>query len=163
MEAASFKKVEAEALHAEAEAVKNSPLPQHWFSLRVRWLYSPRLRVLCLRAMCTLVYGIVSCCCTYGLAWLLACFGRSHARTRMYARAKTLNHHHHHHHHHHHSHRHIGAQMMTKKRLCAIKGLSEAKVEKIKEAVAKMFAGGAFCTALQVRFSQIRSCNMVSN
>ena len=43
-----------------------------------------------------------------------------------------------------------GAQMMTKKRLCAIKGLSEAKVDKIKEAVAKMFAGAAFCTALQV-------------
>ena len=43
-----------------------------------------------------------------------------------------------------------GAQMMTKRRLCAIKGLSEAKVDKIKEAVAKMFAGAAFCTALQV-------------
>jgi len=50
-----------------------------------------------------------------------------------------------------------GAQMMTKKRLCAIKGLSEAKVEKIKEAVAKMFAGGAFCTALQVN-ERRKSC-----
>lgn len=43
-----------------------------------------------------------------------------------------------------------GAQMMTKKRLCAIKGLSEAKVDKIKEAIGKMFSGAAFCTALQV-------------
>ena len=29
-EAASFKKLEAEALHAEAEAIKNSPLSHHW-------------------------------------------------------------------------------------------------------------------------------------
>ena len=43
-----------------------------------------------------------------------------------------------------------GAQMMTKRRLCAVKGLSEAKVDKIKEAIAKMFAGAAFSTALQV-------------
>jgi meiotic recombination protein DMC1 len=43
-----------------------------------------------------------------------------------------------------------GVQMMTKKRLCAIKGLSEAKVDKIKEAVLKLVGtGGAFVTALQ--------------
>lgn len=35
-----------------------------------------------------------------------------------------------------------GVQMMTKKRLCAIKGLSEAKVDKIREAVLKVGSGG---------------------
>ncbi|XP_046403567.1 meiotic recombination protein DMC1/LIM15 homolog [Ischnura elegans] len=46
-----------------------------------------------------------------------------------------------------------GIQMSTKKRLCAIRGLSEAKVDKIKEAVAKvngMDVGGGFITALEV-------------
>ena len=44
-----------------------------------------------------------------------------------------------------------GVQMITKKKLCAIKGLSEAKVDKIKEAVLKMEGGGAgFVTALEV-------------
>ncbi|XP_071451683.1 meiotic recombination protein DMC1/LIM15 homolog [Hetaerina americana] len=46
-----------------------------------------------------------------------------------------------------------GIQMSTKKRLCAIRGLSEAKVDKIKEAVAKvngMDLGGGFITALEV-------------
>ena len=40
--------------------------------------------------------------------------------------------------------------MITKKKLCAIKGLSEAKVEKMKEAVLKICGSNAgFCTALQ--------------
>ena len=43
-----------------------------------------------------------------------------------------------------------GIQMITKKKLCAIKGLSEAKVEKMKEAVLKICGSNAgFCTALQ--------------
>ena len=41
--------------------------------------------------------------------------------------------------------------MVTKKKLCAIKGLSEAKVEKIKEALMKASGDNTiFCTALQV-------------
>ena len=46
-----------------------------------------------------------------------------------------------------------GLKMNTKKRLCQIKGLSEAKVEKIKEAIGKLEGGlgtAAFVTALQV-------------
>ena len=40
--------------------------------------------------------------------------------------------------------------MVTKKRLCAIKGLSEAKVDKMKEAVLKICGSNAgFQTALQ--------------
>ena len=35
-----------------------------------------------------------------------------------------------------------GIQMMTKKKLCAIKGLSEAKVDKMREAVLKLGSGG---------------------
>jgi len=43
-----------------------------------------------------------------------------------------------------------GLQMITKKKLCAIKGLSEAKVDKIKEGVLKVCGANAgFCTALQ--------------
>jgi len=43
-----------------------------------------------------------------------------------------------------------GIQMVTKKRLCNIKGLSEAKVDKMKEAVLKICGASAgFCTALQ--------------
>ena len=43
-----------------------------------------------------------------------------------------------------------GIQMVTKKRLCNIKGLSEAKVDKMKEAVLKICGAGAgFKTALQ--------------
>ena len=43
-----------------------------------------------------------------------------------------------------------GIQMVTKKRLCAIKGLSEAKVDKMKEAVLKICGSNAgFQTALQ--------------
>ena len=43
-----------------------------------------------------------------------------------------------------------GLQMVTKKRLCNIKGLSEAKVDKMKEAVLKICGASAgFCTALQ--------------
>ena len=43
-----------------------------------------------------------------------------------------------------------GIQMVTKKKLCNIKGLSEAKVDKMKEAVMKISGPGAgFCTALQ--------------
>lgn len=41
-----------------------------------------------------------------------------------------------------------GVLMCTKKKLCNIKGLSEVKVEKIKEACQKLDAGG-FTTALQ--------------
>ena len=41
-----------------------------------------------------------------------------------------------------------GIQMCTKKKLCNVKGLSEAKVEKIKEACAKL-DGSCFLTALQ--------------
>ena len=48
--------------------------------------------------------------------------------------------------------------MTTKKRLCAMKGFSEAKVDKIKEAVAKITGAGnassLFVTALQA--SEIR-------
>ena len=43
-----------------------------------------------------------------------------------------------------------GIQMVTKKKLCAIKGLSEAKVDKMKEAVMKICGSNAgFQTALQ--------------
>jgi len=43
-----------------------------------------------------------------------------------------------------------GIQMVTKKKLCNIKGLSEAKVDKMKEAVIKVCgAGSGFRTALQ--------------
>ena len=43
-----------------------------------------------------------------------------------------------------------GIQMVTRKKLCNIKGLSEAKVDKMKEAVMKISGPGAgFCTALQ--------------
>ena len=43
-----------------------------------------------------------------------------------------------------------GIQMTTKRKLCAIKGLSEAKVDKMKEAILKICGSGAgFCTALQ--------------
>ena len=43
-----------------------------------------------------------------------------------------------------------GIQMITKKKLCNIKGLSEAKVDKMKEAVLKICGAGAgFRTALQ--------------
>ncbi|CAK9290639.1 unnamed protein product [Gordionus sp. m RMFG-2023] len=42
-----------------------------------------------------------------------------------------------------------GVQMMTKKRLCAIKGLSEAKVDKIKECITKIVTSN-FLTALEV-------------
>lgn len=46
-----------------------------------------------------------------------------------------------------------GIEMITKKKLCAIKGLSEAKVDKIKEAVLKVSGvGNCLTTALQVRF-----------
>ena len=40
-----------------------------------------------------------------------------------------------------------GVQMTTRKRLCGIKGISEAKVEKIKEAVSKLSDKG-FMTVL---------------
>ncbi|EEC08841.1 meiotic recombination protein DMC1/LIM15 homolog [Ixodes scapularis] len=43
-----------------------------------------------------------------------------------------------------------GVQMTTRKKLCAIKGISEAKVDKIKEVVAKIADGGGFLTALEV-------------
>lgn len=49
-----------------------------------------------------------------------------------------------------------GVQMITKKRLCNIKGLSEAKVDKIKEAILKLHGEGGgmgFITALQVTWS----------
>ncbi len=50
-----------------------------------------------------------------------------------------------------------GLKMITKKRLCNIKGLSEAKVEKIKEALMKAGGeGNVFVTALQV--SAQRKC-----
>ncbi|XP_069700751.1 meiotic recombination protein DMC1/LIM15 homolog [Periplaneta americana] len=42
-----------------------------------------------------------------------------------------------------------GIQMCTRKKLCSIKGFSEAKVEKIKEACSKIDSGG-FLTALEV-------------
>jgi meiotic recombination protein DMC1 len=43
-----------------------------------------------------------------------------------------------------------GLKMTTRKKLCAIKGLSEAKVDKIKEALVKSNGDGSvFCTALQ--------------
>ncbi|XP_018016362.1 meiotic recombination protein DMC1/LIM15 homolog [Hyalella azteca] len=43
-----------------------------------------------------------------------------------------------------------GVQMTTRRKLCAIKGLSEAKVDKIKEVVAKLSGADAFVTALVV-------------
>lgn len=50
-----------------------------------------------------------------------------------------------------------GLQMITKKKLCSIKGLSENKVDKIKEASVKLSRGGVgFITALQVRFHEFR-------
>jgi len=42
-----------------------------------------------------------------------------------------------------------GLEMVTKKKLCNIKGLSEAKVDKIKEALLKIGSGAGFTTALQ--------------
>ncbi|KAK3781503.1 hypothetical protein RRG08_054842 [Elysia crispata] len=42
-----------------------------------------------------------------------------------------------------------GVQMTTKKKLCTIKGISEAKMEKIKEAALKIIGESAFLTALQ--------------
>lgn len=42
-----------------------------------------------------------------------------------------------------------GIQMCTRKKLCSIRGFSEAKVDKIKEACAKVDTVG-FLTALQV-------------
>lgn len=42
-----------------------------------------------------------------------------------------------------------GLKMITKKKLCNIKGLSEAKVDKIKEAMMKMSASSGFVTALE--------------
>ena len=46
----------------------------------------------------------------------------------------------------------LGIQMITKKKLCSIKGLSEAKVDKIREAIVKLSGGGSvFVSALQVR------------
>lgn len=48
-----------------------------------------------------------------------------------------------------------GIQMVTKKKLCNIKGLSEAKVDKIKEAIVKVSGGRAgFCTALQTSINR---------
>lgn len=41
-----------------------------------------------------------------------------------------------------------GIQMTTRKKLCAIKGISEAKMEKIKEVAAKLVGESAFVTAL---------------
>lgn len=46
-----------------------------------------------------------------------------------------------------------GVLMCTKKKLCNVKGLSEVKVDKIKEACQKLDSGG-FLTALQ--FSEKR-------
>ncbi|XP_064457152.1 meiotic recombination protein DMC1/LIM15 homolog [Ornithodoros turicata] len=43
-----------------------------------------------------------------------------------------------------------GIQMTTRKRLCNIKGISEAKVDKIKEIVAKIAECAGFLTALEV-------------
>ncbi|KAK2156631.1 hypothetical protein LSH36_208g01046 [Paralvinella palmiformis] len=42
-----------------------------------------------------------------------------------------------------------GIQMSTKKKLCNIKGLSEAKVDKIKEVTVKLSGDGGFLTALE--------------
>lgn len=42
-----------------------------------------------------------------------------------------------------------GVQMTTRKKLCTIKGISEAKMEKIKEAALKIIGESAFLTALQ--------------
>lgn len=47
-----------------------------------------------------------------------------------------------------------GIQMTTKKRLLQVKGVSEAKVEKIKEAVQKLSSQGSFYTALE--YSEVR-------
>lgn len=46
-----------------------------------------------------------------------------------------------------------GIQMCTRKRLCNIKGFSEAKVDKIKEACGKL-AADSFLTALQFSFKR---------
>ena len=44
-----------------------------------------------------------------------------------------------------------GLKMVTKKKLSAIKGLSDAKVDKIREALLKSCGDGSvFCTALEV-------------
>ncbi|KAK7072995.1 Meiotic recombination protein dmc1 [Halocaridina rubra] len=43
-----------------------------------------------------------------------------------------------------------GVQMTTRRKLCNIKGLSEAKVDKIKEVAAKLSGGDGFVTALVV-------------
>lgn len=50
-----------------------------------------------------------------------------------------------------------GVQMITKKKLCNIKGLSEAKVDKIKEAILKLMGGTGsvgFVTALQASINR---------
>lgn len=46
-----------------------------------------------------------------------------------------------------------GIQMTTKKRLCSIKGITEAKVDKIKEATTKLLDAG-FLTALEYSFKR---------
>lgn len=50
-----------------------------------------------------------------------------------------------------------GLRMVTKKKLCGIKGLSEAKVDKIREAVTKLEGAnvGGFVTALQVQIKAL--------
>jgi meiotic recombination protein DMC1 len=47
-----------------------------------------------------------------------------------------------------------GLKMITKKKLCNIKGLSEAKVDKIKEAMMKMSSSSGFVTALQASMNR---------
>jgi len=47
-----------------------------------------------------------------------------------------------------------GLKMITKKKLCNIKGLSEAKVDKIKEAMAKLSSTSGFVTALQASINR---------
>ncbi|CAG5123378.1 unnamed protein product [Candidula unifasciata] len=42
-----------------------------------------------------------------------------------------------------------GVQMTTRRKMCNIKGISEAKMEKIKEAASKICGGSAFVTALE--------------
>jgi len=41
-----------------------------------------------------------------------------------------------------------GVQMSTKKKLCSIKGLSEAKVDKIKEVTVKLSGASIHCSSL---------------
>lgn len=45
-----------------------------------------------------------------------------------------------------------GVQMTTRRRMCQIKGFSEAKVDKIKEACTKVSGENCFLTAAQVIF-----------